>query len=274
MAAAPPPGFPAALHPPFVPRRLYRIYDVSFPGRDYLAIYEEPRSHQSYYFKSFNDFMIRSIRVGQPGYGMIGKFVGPLRPDEEMVRGELEALYAEGEAIDDELEAAREEEGDAHNRVADEEAGAAEALLEAQARIRVAQASAGTILRRLADITAAGRNAVVAARRNAAAAAATQAALAAEQNNNAARAAVAERNATARSAASAPSARIHPCSFPGCTNTAPYMCAKCSSSFYCSKEHQQADWKRHKPVCYALSAKAGGRRRKSRRSTRKSKRRY
>ena len=69
------------------------------------------------------------------------------------------------------------------------------------------------------------------------------------------------------------------CSLPGCANPAPYMCSKCSSAYYCSEEHQKADWKRHKPVCRALNAKAGGRRKSrrskhSKRSTRKSKRRY
>jgi len=91
------------------------------------------------------------------------------------------------------------------------------------------------------------------------------------------RAVAAERNATARSTSSlvAP-ASSHLCSLPGCTNPAPYMCGKCSSAFYCSPEHQKADWKRHKPECRALSAKAGGRRksRRSKRSTRKTKRRH
>jgi hypothetical protein len=68
------------------------------------------------------------------------------------------------------------------------------------------------------------------------------------------------------------------CSLPGCTESAPYMCSKCSSAYYCSAEHQKADWKRHKPVCRALSAKAGGRRKsrrskQSKRSHRKTKRR-
>ena len=75
-------------------------------------------------------------------------------------------------------------------------------------------------------------------------------------------------------------ARSHTCSLPGCTNPAPYMCSKCQSAYYCSEEHQKDDWKRHKPECRALSAKAGGKRRKSRRSkrfkrsNRKTKRRY
>ena len=80
----------------------------------------------------------------------------------------------------------------------------------------------------------------------------------------------------------AASASSHLCSLPGCTSPAPYMCSKCRSAYYCSEDHQMTDWKRHKPECRALSAKAGGRHKSrrskrskhSKRSTRKSKRRY
>jgi hypothetical protein len=85
---------------------------------------------------------------------------------------------------------------------------------------------------------------------------------------------------SARSAAvAAEAARVHPCSLPGCTTPAPYMCARCRSAYYCSQEHQKADWNRHKRECRALSTKAGGRRKsrrskRSKRSHRKTKRRH
>ena len=81
----------------------------------------------------------------------------------------------------------------------------------------------------------------------------------------------------ARSAAvAAEAARVRLCSLPGCTAPAHSMCGRCRSAFYCGQEHQKDDWKRHKPECHALSAKAGGRRksRRSKRSHRKTKRRY
>jgi hypothetical protein len=84
-----------------------------------------------------------------------------------------------------------------------------------------------------------------------------------------------QHNANDRNAA----ARGHPCSLPSCKKRALYECTKCFSAFYCGPEHQRADWKRHKPVCRALSAKVGGRRKsrlskQSKRSHRKTKRRY
>jgi hypothetical protein len=83
----------------------------------------------------------------------------------------------------------------------------------------------------------------------------------------------------AEKAAAAEAARVHPCSLPGCTNPAHSMCGKCLSAYYCSQEHQKADWNRHKRECRILSAKAGGRRKsrrskRSKRSHRKTKRRY
>ena len=266
---------PPPLHPPFVPGRLYRIYSSLEPS--YLAIYNGPSGiHQYHEFTAFDDYSTIDIRVGQPRYGVIGTYVASLEPAEDAVRGQLEALFVEGQAVNEELSAAQEEEADAENRVEDDEVGAPEALAAARVRIHAAEAAAAAIIRRYRAIMAAGRNAGVAARRNAAAAAATQAALAAEQNNDAVRAAAAERAATASLVAPA-STRM--CSLPGCTAPAPYTCGRCLSAYYCGPEHQRADWNRHKRECRVLSAKVGGRRKsrrskRSKRSHRKTKRRH
>lgn len=44
------------------------------------------------------------------------------------------------------------------------------------------------------------------------------------------------------------------CAFPGCSTVAALFkkCAGCKSVRYCSRKHQKADWKRHKPMCTAL----------------------
>jgi len=113
------PVLPAALHPPFIQGRLYRIYNANHPGVGIRVIYsgfdDDPDENdpppgspiQDHLFSKFNDMRSVRIRTGQPGYGVNGKFVGPPHPDEVAMRAELEANYIEREAIQIELIRAR-----------------------------------------------------------------------------------------------------------------------------------------------------------------------
>ena len=106
------------------------------------------------------------------------------------------------------------------------------------------------------------------AARNAAASAATQAALEAERKENAARNMKAAAAVEKTAAIIAANGKV--CPFRDCGKPAPFMCGRCLSIYYCGRQHQKADWQRHKFECVLLNAnaKAGGRRRTYRRSKR------
>ncbi len=48
-----------------------------------------------------------------------------------------------------------------------------------------------------------------------------------------------------------PHCTLHPhgCYLPECKVRAPNRCGGCKAAFYCSREHQMADWRAHRPEC-------------------------
>jgi|TARA_B110000977_G_scaffold38255_1_gene51430 hypothetical protein len=49
-----------------------------------------------------------------------------------------------------------------------------------------------------------------------------------------------------------PSDTERPCAAPSCHKHGEKKCSQCRAAYYCCKECQTADWKRHKKICRAM----------------------